>query len=88
MGLAHEAVPAGLLDSSCTRFAEALLKGGPGAQAEAKILIREVAHGRPPDRPVAAGEAAARLARLRTQAEAQEGFAAFFAKRRPTWRGD
>jgi methylglutaconyl-CoA hydratase len=88
LGLAHEVVPAGLLDSSCTRFTEALLKGAPGAQAEAKTLVRDVAHGRPKDRAASAGEAAARLARLRTQAEAQEGFAAFFAKRSPTWRGD
>jgi hypothetical protein len=33
-------------------------------------------------------EMATRLARLRVQAEAQEGFAAFFAKRKPSWRQD
>jgi enoyl-CoA hydratase/carnithine racemase len=44
--------------------------------------------GQPKERAAAAVEAAGRLARLRTQAEAQEGFAAFFAKRRPTWRRD
>jgi methylglutaconyl-CoA hydratase len=88
LGLAHEVVPEDLLDSSCTRFTEALLKGAPGAQAEAKTLIRDMAQSRPTERAAAALEAAARLARLRTQAEAQEGFAAFFAKRRPTWRRD
>jgi 1,4-dihydroxy-2-naphthoyl-CoA synthase len=31
---------------------------------------------------------ASRLARLRVQEEAQEGFAAFFAKRKPYWRQD
>jgi methylglutaconyl-CoA hydratase len=88
LGLAHEVVPANLLDSSCTRFTEALLKGAPGAQAEAKTLIRDMAQRRPKERAAAALEAAGRLARLRTQAEAQEGFAAFFAKRRPNWRRD
>ncbi|MEP6884501.1 MAG: enoyl-CoA hydratase-related protein [Gammaproteobacteria bacterium] len=86
LGLVHEVVPAGLLDLSCVRFSEALLKGAPGALAEVKTLIRDVAHGRPEDRVNVAGAAAARLARLRVQPEAQEGFAAFFAKRRPSWR--
>ena len=88
LGLAHEAVPADLLDSSCARFTEALLKGAPGAQGEAKTLIRDMAGGRPNERAASAIEAAGSLARLRTQAEAQEGFAAFFAKRRATWRRD
>jgi methylglutaconyl-CoA hydratase len=88
LGLGHEAVPADLLDSSCARFIEALLKGAPGAQAEAKTLIRDMAHGRPSERAGSAAEAATRLTRLRTQAEAQEGFAAFFAKRRPIWWRD
>jgi methylglutaconyl-CoA hydratase len=88
LGLGHEVVPADLLDSSCARFIEALLKGAPSAQAEAKSLIRDMAHRRPTERAGSAAEAATRLARLRTQAEAQEGFAAFFAKRRPTWRRD
>ena len=86
MGLVHEVVPGGLLDSSCTRFVEALLKGAPGAQGEIKALIRDVAHGSARQRATIATEAAARLARLRVQAEAQEGFAAFFAKRKPNWR--
>jgi len=31
---------------------------------------------------------AARLAKLRVKPEAQEGFSAFFAKRKPNWRPD
>jgi methylglutaconyl-CoA hydratase len=85
MGLAHEVVAAELLDARCTRIAEALLQGAPGALAQAKVLIRDMA--RPPrDRAAASLEAAARLARLRVQAEAQEGFSAFFNKRKPGWR--
>jgi methylglutaconyl-CoA hydratase len=88
LGLVHEVVPADLLDSGCERITEALLKGAPGAQAEAKALIRDVAHGAARNRATAAREAAARLAGLRVRAEAQEGFSAFFAKRKASWRQD
>jgi len=88
LGLVHEVVPAGQLDAGCARFTEALLKGAPEAQAEAKVLIRDVAHGSARDRGAASIEAASRLARLRVQAEAQEGFSAFFAKRKASWRQD
>jgi hypothetical protein len=40
------------------------------------------------ERPQAAVQLAARLARLRVQPEAREGFAAFFAKRKAHWRID
>jgi methylglutaconyl-CoA hydratase len=88
LGLAHEVVPADLLDSGCARLIEALLKGAPGALAEAKVLIRDGAHRSARGRATAALEAAARLARLRVRAEAQEGFSAFFAKRKASWRQD
>jgi methylglutaconyl-CoA hydratase len=88
LGLAHEAVPAEALDAACARMTDAILKGAPAALCEAKLLIREVAHGSARNRAGASNEMAARLARLRVQAEAQEGFAAFFAKRKPAWRED
>ena len=88
LGLIHEVVPAELLDPGCARITEALLKGGPQALAEAKVLIRDVARIAPRDRAAASGEAASRLARLRVEAEAQEGFSAFFAKRKAGWRQD
>jgi methylglutaconyl-CoA hydratase len=88
LGLVHEVVSADLLDAGCTRITEALLKGAPRAQAEAKALIRDVARATGGNRAAASLEAAARLARLRVQAEAQEGFSAFFAKRKATWRQD
>ena len=88
LGLVHEVVPADQLDSSCARIAEALLKGAPQAQAEAKRLIRDVAHDTAQNRAAASRDAAARLAGLRVQAEAQEGFSAFFAKRKASWRQD
>jgi methylglutaconyl-CoA hydratase len=88
LGLVHEVVSADLLDAGCTRITEALLKGAPRAQAEAKALIRDVARATGGNRAAASLEAATRLARLRVQAEAQEGFSAFFAKRKATWRQD
>jgi methylglutaconyl-CoA hydratase len=87
IGLAHEAVPAELLDATCDGIIDAILKGAPGAQAAAKTLIRD-AQQAPSQRGVAALGLAARLAHLRVQAEAQEGFAAFFAKRKAGWRTD
>jgi methylglutaconyl-CoA hydratase len=88
LGLVHEVVSAELLDAACALIAGALLKGAPRAQAEAKVLIRDVAHGSARNRAASSVEAAGRLARLRVQAEAQEGFSAFFAKRKASWRQD
>jgi methylglutaconyl-CoA hydratase len=88
LGLAHEVVAGDQLDASCARITEAILKGAPQALAEAKLLIRDVAHASAANRAAASLEAASRLARLRVQAEAQEGFSAFFAKRKANWRQD
>lgn len=87
IGLAHQLVPADELDATCGGIIDAILKGAPGAQAAAKILIRD-AQEAPGQRGVAALGMATRLAKLRVQAEAQEGFAAFFAKRKAGWRQD
>ena len=87
IGLAHETVPADELDATCSGIIDAILRGAPGAQAAAKALIRD-AQLAPSQRGVAAMDMATRLARLRVQAEAQEGFAAFFAKRKAAWRPD
>ena len=88
LGLVHEVVSADLLDAACARITEALLKGAPGAMAEAKALLRDVSHTPAGNRAAASLQAAGRLARLRVQAEAQEGFSAFFAKRNANWRQD
>jgi methylglutaconyl-CoA hydratase len=87
IGLAHESVPAGELDATCAGIIDAILKGAPGAQAAAKALVRD-AQQVPGQRGVAAMDMATRLAKLRVQAEAREGFAAFFAKRKASWRHD
>ena len=87
IGLAHETVAAERLDATCDGIVEAILKGAPGAQSAAKALIRD-AQQAASQRGMAAMEMASRLARLRVQAEAQEGFAAFFAKRKAGWQQD
>jgi methylglutaconyl-CoA hydratase len=87
IGLAHETVPAEALDAACGSIVDAILKGAPGAQSAAKALIRD-ARVAPGQRGVAAHDMAGRLAQLRVQAEAQDGFAAFFAKRKAGWRQD
>ncbi|HME40218.1 MAG TPA: enoyl-CoA hydratase-related protein [Steroidobacteraceae bacterium] len=86
LGLAHEVVPSDSLDATCMSIAEAIAKGAPQALAEAKSLIRDVVRASAADRGGAPAAMAARLARLRVQAEAQEGFSAFFAKRAASWR--
>jgi methylglutaconyl-CoA hydratase len=87
IGLAHEAVASHQLDAVCARLIEALLRGAPGAQAEAKRLIRDAEPGAS-YRGAASLQMAKRLASLRVRAEAKEGFEAFFAKRKPSWRRD
>ena len=78
-GLLHAAVPAAELESAVEAELEKLRLGGPGALAEAKRLAA----------PGAVREAFVRvegiLADLRSSKEADEGFAAFAEKRRPSW---
>jgi methylglutaconyl-CoA hydratase len=89
LGLIHEVVAGAELDAACARLTRALLEAAPGALAEAKRLIRDVtaaAAGRGPvERAATAAEMGKRLASLRVQPEAREGFAAFFEKRKPQW---
>ena len=82
--MVHEVAPAGELDRSCERMVAALLLAAPGALAEAKRLIRDVARATD-ERTAISADMARRLARLRVQAEAQEGLRAFFEKRKPGW---
>jgi methylglutaconyl-CoA hydratase len=88
MGLAHEVVPAAVLEERCNVILDALKRGAPAAQAEAKRLVRDMTRVAPESRGAASREAAGRLARLRVQSEAQEGFSAFFGKRKASWRQD
>ncbi len=62
---------------------DALLAGGPLAQAAATELIRAVAN-RPVDDAVVE-DTARRIATLRATPEAREGLSAFLDKRPPAW---
>jgi methylglutaconyl-CoA hydratase len=83
LGLAHEAVAGDDLDAKVAEIVEALLQGGPKAQAAAKALIRAVAN-----RPVSDAvveDTARRISRLRATPEAAEGLTAFLDKRPAAW---
>jgi methylglutaconyl-CoA hydratase len=84
IGLVHEVAPQAVLDQAVEKIVAALLEAGAGAQARAKRLIAEVQ-----DRPISEtlmALTARAIAEARASAEAREGLAAFFEKRKPAWR--
>lgn len=86
LGLVHEVVDHGALESRGRQIVDALLDGGPVAQRAAKDLVFAVGN-----RSVDDGlmeETAGRIAELRASEEGREGIAAFLEKRRPSWRED
>ena len=83
LGVAHEVVADAALDDTVNALTEALLQGGPQAQAAGKSLIRAVAHQAVDER--IREETARRIAVLRAGEEAQEGLAAFLDKRAAAW---
>ncbi len=86
IGLVHEAVEPEQLDAKVLEIANALLQGGPCAQASAKDLIRAVDGQQVNDTLVE--ETAHRIAHLRATPEAREGISAFLEKRSPNWMGN
>ncbi|MBS1224242.1 MAG: enoyl-CoA hydratase/isomerase family protein [Proteobacteria bacterium] len=83
LGLAHELTEPDELDARIRDIVNALVAGGPQAQAAAKDLIRALA-----DRPVddaLVKDTAQRIARIRATPEAKEGLSAFLEKRPPNW---
>ncbi len=87
MGLIHEtAIDGEAADAVIANWLAHLGSAAPGAVADAKALIRDVA-GRPITDDLRA-LTAARIAARRASAEGREGLAAFFEKRRPGWNFD
>lgn len=86
IGLVHEAVESEQLDAKVREIVDALLVGGPCAQAAAKDLIRAVDNQPINDNVVE--DTAHRIARLRATPEAREGISAFLEKRSPSWMGE
>ncbi|MEX1251991.1 MAG: enoyl-CoA hydratase-related protein [Hyphomonas sp.] len=66
------------------RIAKLVFAAAPGAVADSKKLVRDVA-GRPIDREIG-HKTAKRIAARRASAEGKEGIAAFLEKRPPSWK--
>ncbi len=86
IGLVHRAVAPDQLEPAVAGLADALLEGAPGAQAEAKLLVRKVTGRSDAGDAQAARETAGWIARLRAGVEGREGLRAFLEKRAPAWR--
>ena len=83
LGLLAKAVDADELDDAVEVEIGAYLEAAPGAVAEAKALVRRLGGG------VTEAEVAASVSALVARwesSEAQDGIAAFFDKRNPSWR--
>lgn len=83
IGLVHHIVAEAQLDDKVAERVDALLMAAPGAQGDAKALIRAV-RGRPPES--VRDDTSNLMASRRAGAEGQEGMAAFLEKREPDWR--
>lgn len=85
LGLIHELVAPEHLDQAIRELIDALVLGGPEAQAASTDLIRAVSN-----RPITGElieQCARRIATLRASGEAREGLTAFLEKRAPNWGG-
>ena len=82
VGLVHHVTPAAGLDARVGERADALLQGAPRAQARIKTLL-ELWQDAPWEEYRAALPRT--LAEIRSGAEAKDGLAAFFEKRKPGW---
>jgi methylglutaconyl-CoA hydratase len=89
IGLVHETSADAALPAAIAGIADALLAGGPAAQAEIKRLLRHVTgRGEAADAATLA-DMARWIARVRAGNEAREGLSAFLERRTPRWlRGE
>ena len=85
IGLVHEVVPAGELDTAIEKEIGLLLQGGPEAQAAAKHLVRQVCHQDDDAERHLRKSTAELIAQVRVSEEGQEGLSAFLEKRKPRW---
>jgi methylglutaconyl-CoA hydratase len=85
MNLVHRVVPAAGLDAAVSEAVASLLAGGPEALGRVKRLLKGL-NSLAPDGALM-DLTAKTIADARASTEAQEGFAAFLEKRKPTWAG-
>jgi methylglutaconyl-CoA hydratase len=86
IGLVQEIALPAELDATVNAILGELVQGAPGAQAQAKAMLRAAAGAAIDDKLIA--QTAERIAMLRVSEEGQEGMAAFFEKRKPAWLRD
>lgn len=86
IGLVHETADDAALPAAAGRIVEALLAGGPEAQAGIKQLLRHVTGRSAAGDQAMLGDTAKWIARVRAGAEAAEGLTAFLEKRPARWR--
>ena len=84
IGLAHEVADAGrLIDKKVQEIIDALLLGGPHAQAASKQLIQMVSNQTMSNDLLQ--QTAHHIAQVRQGSEAKEGLSAFLNKQQPAW---
>ncbi|MBX3702950.1 MAG: enoyl-CoA hydratase/isomerase family protein [Steroidobacteraceae bacterium] len=88
-GLVHEVADGAALPALLQRITEALLAGGPRAQAEIKQLLRHVTGRSGAGDEALLYDTSRWIARVRAGDEAREGLTAFLERRKPGWiRGE
>jgi methylglutaconyl-CoA hydratase len=89
IGLVHQAVDDAEFPAAAAALVDALLAGGPAAQAEIKRLVRHVTGRTEPVDEALLADTARWIARVRAGGEAREGLTAFLERRKPGWtRGE
>jgi methylglutaconyl-CoA hydratase len=83
LGLIHQLHSAETLQAKADELISALLNNGPIALMACKALLRKIS---PADSPEIREFTTTLIANLRTSQEGQEGLAAFFEKRAPSWQ--
>jgi methylglutaconyl-CoA hydratase len=84
LGLVSEVAEEDQLDDHINKLVETLLANSPAAIVAAKRLVFQVARREIDDKLIAS--TCELIADIRVSANGQEGLAAFFDKRKPTWR--
>ena len=85
IGLVFRVVPEAELDAAVRAVVEALLAGGPRAQAVCKGMVRRLSASGGLDRGLVDGYTSRVIAGVRAGEEAREGVRAFLDKRQPDW---
>ncbi len=86
MGLLHQVVAAGELESQAESLIASLLQNSPAAVSAAKALLHNIYNRKISNNVIAHTTQA--IAEIRVSAEGQEGLTAFLEKRKPAWLAD